>query len=266
MAQKMVFLMYHELERPRSQLCRTGPDYVRYVVSAADFQQQMRWLKAAGFQGTNVTSALSFPAQPTVALTFDDGCASDLLVAAPVLRDLGFSATFYITVGWLDTAGFLSRSQVRELSDNGLEIGSHSMTHPWLSDLDDEKLEREMLDSKRLLEDSIGRPVFHFSCPGGRHDRRVQFAARHHGYETVTTSFPRANSRSSNPYDLGRIVIRRNTSMSNFQSICRNEAVWRLQALETVRAAAKRILGNSSYDHLRALLLGSQSDHKQTSN
>jgi len=224
----------------------------------------MRWLRAAGFQAANVTQALSFPDQPTVALTFDDGCASDLLVAAPVLRDLGFGATFYITVGWLDTPGFLSRAQVRELSDNGLEIGSHSMTHPWMSDLDDERLQREMLDSKRQLEDLIGRPVAHFSCPGGRYDRRLQLAARRFGYHTVTTSFPRANSRSTDPYDLGRIVIMRNSGLNSFQNICRNQSVWRLQAVETVRGVAKRVLGNSSYDHLRAVLLGRQSDGEQT--
>jgi peptidoglycan/xylan/chitin deacetylase (PgdA/CDA1 family) len=254
--------MYHELERLGTQLARTEPGYGRYVVRAEDFEHQMRWLRTAGFQAANVTRALSFPAQPTVALTFDDGCASDLLIAAPVLRELGFGATFYITVAWLDSPGFLSTAQLGELSGSELEIGSHSITHPWLSDLNDETLEREMLDSKRQLEDLIGRPVIHFSCPGGRYDERVPIVARRAGYATVSTSEPHANSPSSDSYTLGRVVIMRNTSLTRFQRICRSDGLWRLQAVETVRASAKHLLGNKSYDRLRAALLGSPSRAK----
>jgi peptidoglycan/xylan/chitin deacetylase (PgdA/CDA1 family) len=235
---------------------------VRYVVNASEFDHQMRWLKTAGWHGTNVSQALAFPDQPTVALTFDDGCASDLLIAAPVLRDLGFGATFYITTAWLNSPGFLSTAQLRELSGSELEIGSHSITHPWLSDLNDETLEREMLDSKRQLEDLIGRPVIHFSCPGGRYDERVPIVARRAGYATVSTSEPHANSPSSDSYTLGRVVIMRNTSLTRFQRICRSDGLWRLQAVETVRASAKHLLGNKSYDRLRAALLGSPSRAK----
>jgi len=265
MAQKVVFLMYHELEQSGTPLCRMEPGYRRYVVSAPEFEAQMRWLKTAGIRATDVTKALAFPEQPTVALTFDDGCASDLLIAAPVLHDLGFRATFYITVGWLDSVGFLSSSQVRELSDFGFDIGCHSMTHPHLSEVAEDSLRHEMLDSKHKLEDLVGRPVMHFSCPGGRYNRRVQAAARQFGYRTVSTSYPCSNSPCSDPYELGRVVIMRNATLHTFQTICRNERLWRLQAVETVRGAAKRILGNTSYDHLRAVLLGGQSDHEGTS-
>jgi peptidoglycan/xylan/chitin deacetylase (PgdA/CDA1 family) len=264
MAQKIVFLMYHELEQSGRPLCRTEPGYVRYVVGASDFELQMRWLHSAGWRATNVTEALTFPHQPTVALTFDDGCASDLLIAAPVLRELGFGATSYITVAWLNSPGFLSTVQLRELSQSGVEIGSHSMTHPYLSDLDDQTLEREMLESKQRLEDLIRRPVIHFSCPGGRYDQRVQATARQLGYQSVTTSQPLANSRLTSSYTLGRVVIMRNTRLTGFQRICHNQGLWRLRAIETARASAKHLLGNTCYDRLRAALLGRKLRHQQS--
>jgi peptidoglycan/xylan/chitin deacetylase (PgdA/CDA1 family) len=264
MPSQIVFLMYHELEQAGRALAQNEPGYVRYVVSASDFQSQMQWLSTAGLRGASVSEALAFPEKSTTALTFDDGAATDLLVAAPILQRMGFNATFYITLGFLNSPGFLSNSQLRELAQQGFEIGSHSLTHPYLSDLDDAALEREIRDSKMQLEDLLGQQVIHFSCPGGRYDARVQSVARHFGYRTVSTSHPYANSAVSDPYALGRVVIMRDTSLTAFQRICRNQALWRLRTQVMVRSLARRVLGNSSYDSLRTALLGGQPRTKQS--
>ena len=255
MAANIVFLMYHELEQPGRALCHPEPGYVRYVVSASDFESQMKWLGTHGWRGIDVTAALKFPAEAAVALTFDDGAATDLQIAAPILKKLGFGATFFVTSGLLNTTGFLSTSQLRELSDSGFEIGCHSMTHPYLADLDDIELEREMLDSKKQLEDIVGQAVVHFSCPGGRYDQRVKAKARQFGYRTVSTSRSHANSPATDLYELGRAVIMRTTSLDSFQQTCANRGLWRVRAAELGRSAVKALLGNSSYDKLRARLL-----------
>ena len=75
------------------------------------------------------------PVGKTVCITFDDGCETDLLAAAPILKEFGFGATFYITVGFLGKPGYLSEAQVRNLSALGFEIGCHSLTHPYLPTL-----------------------------------------------------------------------------------------------------------------------------------
>ena len=69
--------------------------------------------------------------------------------AAPILQEFGFGATFYITVGFLGKPGYLSEAQVRNLSSLGFEIGCHSLTHPYLTDLDDSFLHDETVRSKR---------------------------------------------------------------------------------------------------------------------
>src|SRR6202020_461717 len=160
----IVFLMYHELEIPGRPLCRPDPGYVRYAGSEAEFRQQIQHLKAGGYQGASVGRSLEFAAGKRVAISFDDGSETDLLAAAPILREAGFNATFYITAGWLGRPGYLSAAQLRELIHQDFEIGCYSMTHAYLTDLDDSALYRETYDAKSRLEEVIGTPVHHFSC------------------------------------------------------------------------------------------------------
>src|ERR1700690_3762120 len=166
-----VFLMYHELELPGRPLRQCEPGYVRYVLAEADFRSQTRWLQQAGWRGVSVSEALAFRSQdggerPGVAFTFDDGCESDLIAAVPILSEAGYHATFYVTVGRIGQPGYMRPTQVRELCALGFEVGCHSMTHAYLTDLDDRGLHREIAEAKIQLEDVVGNPVEHFSCPG----------------------------------------------------------------------------------------------------
>jgi len=251
----IVFLMYHELEMPGRNLCETEPGYARYVLKEADFRAQVAYLKEDGWQGLSVGQALAFPDGRNVAVTFDDGSETDLLVAAPILRRAGFNATFFITCGRLGTPGYLSHAQLKELSQ-GFEIGCHSMTHPYLTDLDDNGLRREISDAKLQLEQIIGKPVEHFSCPGGRCDERVVAVARAAGDRTLATSRIQANSVSTDAFALGRVAVLRDLSLGAFSGICEGTSLSRMRAQSTLRQAAKQILGNSFYDRVRATLLG----------
>jgi peptidoglycan/xylan/chitin deacetylase (PgdA/CDA1 family) len=251
----VVYLMYHELELPNRPLCQSEPGYVRYIVSAADFRDQMQSLKSKGRKGISVSAALAEPLMRNVALTFDDGCETDLITAAPLLAEFGFSATFYVTVGFLGQRGYMTPSQVRQLCDRGFEIGSHSLSHPYLSDLANTELERELTDSKKKLEEMTGRPVVHFSCPGGRYDARVSRMAQTAGYQSVTTSQVFTNSRKTDPYGLGRVAIMRGTSLLQFQALSEGHGLLKIRTLDSCRAFLKRILGNTIYDRLRAQAL-----------
>ena len=255
MEQPIVFLMYHELEVPGRGLCHSDAGYVRYILPSLDFQAQMQSLKRAGWCGLSVSEALRFPVTSGVAITFDDGCESDLVTAAPILRELGFGATFYVTTGLLGSRGYLSFRQLKELSDLGFEIGCHSMTHSYLSDLADEGLEREVVGAKLQLEQILGRTVEHFSCPGGRYNRRVVEIARRAGYQTLATSRPHANSRSTNRFALGRVAVMRGTRLPTFEALCRGRGLWHVSVSNVLRQSAKRLLGNTLYDRVRAAML-----------
>lgn len=252
---EIVYLMYHELELPNRPLCQAEPGYVRYIVSAAAFREQMLLLQTAGRTGINVSEALARPRREAVAVTFDDGCETDLIAAVPVLAELGFSATFYITVGFLGKPGFLTRSQVRQLNDLGYEIGSHSWTHAYLSDLPDPELEYEISDSRRELEQMIGRPVSHFSCPGGRWNQRVAGSVQQAGYRSMTISRVSANTAQTNPFELGRVAMMRGTPIARFRELSEGRGLLKIRLTDSARGAVKRVLGNSLYDRVRSAAL-----------
>jgi len=267
----MVYLMYHEIELPGRAMCQDEPGYQRYVVRNADFEAQMRWLKSEGWRGQSVSEGLgsppldgpdlanprlASPRLPGVVITFDDGCETDLLTAAPLLRELGFSATFYVTVGFLGRPGFLTRAQLRELAELGCEIGSHSMTHAYLSDLAPEQLVREIAGSRTELAQITGQSIDHFSCPGGRWNSQVIAAARQAGYRSVASSHAIANpTAGAQPFPLGRLAVMRETPLEDFRRLARGHGLWKIRFADSARSALKQALGNSAYDRLRGRLL-----------
>src|SRR5437588_9421467 len=122
-SRSIVFLMYHELELPGRPLCQSEPGYVRYIVTRDSFQSQINWLRQNGWRGLSVSEALNYPEEKSVAITFDDGCETDLITAAPILKENGFNATFYVTAGRVGQPGYLSQEQLRQLELLGFEFG-----------------------------------------------------------------------------------------------------------------------------------------------
>jgi peptidoglycan/xylan/chitin deacetylase (PgdA/CDA1 family) len=251
----LVFLMYHELESPGRPLCHSEAGYVRYVIQASAFQSQIDWLLQNNWRGLSVTEALQYPTGNSVAITFDDGCETDFITAAPILQKGRFSATFYITAGRIGQPGYLSAAQLRQLGSSGFEIGCHSMTHAYLNGLQEHDLRSEVLDARKKLEDLIGKPIEHFSCPGGRYDSKAVAAVREAGYLSMATSHPRANSPATGPMSLGRVPILRDLDEATFASICTGQGLRKMRLAESVRGAARTLLGNTLYDRFRALLL-----------
>jgi peptidoglycan/xylan/chitin deacetylase (PgdA/CDA1 family) len=249
------FLMYHELRLPGRAMCYSEPGYARYVVPASDFHSQMERLASQGWRGRNVTQAIESLGEKSVCITFDDGCETDLISAAPVLKELGFGATSYITVKCLGKPGYMSHAQVRELHALGFEIGCHSMTHPYLTDVDDNRLHEETAGAKDMLEQIAGVRVDHFSCPGGRWDARVMRAVKQASFRTMATSRAGVNLSTTDPFALARVTMLNGTKSDDVLRYCQGKGLLRAQFQEKARDGAKRVLGNSIYDSLRGLIV-----------
>ena len=250
-----VFLMYHELARPGRPACEDDPGYLRYVVGEEDFRRHLSALKAAGVRGVSVGRALGHSGEddaPRVCLTFDDGCETDLLFAAPLLEGFGWGATFYVVAGFVGRRGYLAPAQVRELAERGFEVGSHSMTHRLLTGLGDEEVRRELSESKERLEQWAGRAVEHFSCPGGRWAARVSAAARAAGYRSVATSRVGANGREADPFRLARVAVRRGNTEREVVRAARGEGLLAQRARAAALDLAKSVLGDAVYHKLHA--------------
>jgi peptidoglycan/xylan/chitin deacetylase (PgdA/CDA1 family) len=254
---RMTYLMYHELELPDRQTISNKNGYLKYVVKEFDFRRQLSQLRRIKFRGISVSEALDhkYGGASAVAITFDDGCETDILAAAPCLQEMEFKATFYVVVGHLGYRGKLSRSQARQLSELGFEIGCHSMTHAFLTDVNETQLHREIADAKDQLEQVIGRPIDHYSCPGGRWHPNVARMALESGYRSVATSRCATNSPATDQWKLGRVAVLRNTRLPEYERLCRGKGLLGVRAKNSSLAAAKALFGNKNYDKIRSAMM-----------
>ena len=93
------------------------------------------------------------------------------------------------------------------------------MTHAYLSDIGEADLKREIMDAKDRIEQIVGHPIEHFSCPGGRYNERTLGMARSAGFKTVANSEFHANTPGTNPYELGRVAMLRGLPIEAFSDI-----------------------------------------------
>ncbi|MFN2520988.1 MAG: polysaccharide deacetylase family protein, partial [Candidatus Limnocylindria bacterium] len=106
------------------------------------------------------------PAKP-VQLTFDDGYADAWSVVLPMLRQYGFVGTFFVTVNLIGRPGYLTREQVRELSDAGMDVQSHAMDHVSMAALSAAQQRYQMCTARSFLGAWTGTDVRHFAYPSG---------------------------------------------------------------------------------------------------
>ncbi len=244
-AAEIVSLMYHEIQIPHRPLSRSDQGYRSYAVHSSNYKAQLAYLKQNGILVYAISDLLNREClQPGLTLAFDDGSETDLLEAAPLLCEMGFPAIFYIVAGFVGQKGNLSSIQLRELANIGFEIGSHSMTHAFLTDLPEEQLHEELAGSKMRIEQIIGKTVDHFSCPGGRWNKKIADLARRAGYRSVATSRIGVNSHLTDPFQLARIPILAKTNLVEFGNLIVGKGLFRRRVKSTALSAAKWTLGN----------------------
>jgi peptidoglycan/xylan/chitin deacetylase (PgdA/CDA1 family) len=225
-------LMYHEIT--------TSPfGSARLAVPPTSFAAQVTYLHDNGFTGITagqVASALSqgerLPDR-SVVLTFDDGFADFHEVALPILQRYRFTATLYVTTGWIRDAQFpagsapgpmLSWSQLSEAAAAGIEIGAHSHRHRELDQLDDRALYGELATSKEILEDGLATGVPGLAYPFGYSSARVRGLAQRVGYHHAYAVANRRIGTEPDLYALPRLTVSRATRLRVYGQVaeCRN--------------------------------------------
>ncbi len=179
------------------------------AVRRDDFARQLETLLERGYEPATAGAALDgrMSRRRVLAVTFDDACASVFTVALPVMRALGvpgtvFAPTAYIGTGrpmsWPGIERWsggphehellpLSWEQLGELREAGWEIGSHTVSHPRLTAVAGDRLDEELADSRKTLEQALGGPCESLAYPYGDHDDRVVAAAGRAGYRFAFT-------------------------------------------------------------------------------
>jgi len=154
--------------------------------AGVDAGEQPYWLSHDQF--LRALDLLSASPQPFL-VTFDDGNLSDLGLGMPACADRGIAAICFACSGRIGREEYLSAAQLREIAAlPGCSVGSHGRDHlPW-RDLDNAALAAEAVESRKVLEDVLARPVTALGLPFGAYDRRVLRAARKAGFRRIYSS------------------------------------------------------------------------------
>lgn len=199
-------LMYHRVAPKLGQ----SP----YYVSPDIFDEQMAWLRDNGytvisydtfFQG--FLGKIKLPARPVV-LTFDDADDDHYTNAFPILKKYGYTGTFFVPVNFVGTKGHATWKNLQEMVMAGMDIESHSMTHPSLDGLSFGQLDFELGQSKKILEKNLGISVKYFAYPGGSYSKPTLEAMTRAGYlSAATTKHHVYHPEKSSPFLISRMHI-----------------------------------------------------------
>lgn len=179
-------LMYHYIaNNPNSK------DTARNSLSVPPdkFDAQMDYLSKHGYTPVTLDTLYgifnkqtSVSSKPVV-LTFDDGYIDFYTIAFPILRKYNFHAVSFIPTGLVGRGYYMNWDQIKEIQSSGLvTFEAHSVSHSSLTALGNQSLQRELVDSKNILQSQTGYPVNFVAYPFGMSNTRVQSAARNAGY------------------------------------------------------------------------------------
>jgi len=238
-APRPIALMYHSVSPGR--LTPAWP----WAVSMRAFRDQLDLLQDGGWRSVTVSElALSAGAYSTdrlVAITFDDGFLDNLPAFEEITRR-GMKATLYVVSGSVGsppgwpatseprpTTRLLNDEELRALQRAGIEIGSHSVNHPRLTQVRNDSLQQELAVSKESLEGILGAQVSTFAYPFGDWDARCAAAVQEAGYRSACTTQSGWALHDGDPFAIRRLTISNTDSLSAFAlkiSLGSNDTRW----------------------------------------
>ena len=206
---RVPILMYHVvgpgLDAPR--------ELADLVVPTATFEAQMTTLRTTGWH-TVTMAQLAYdlatgvrPPPRTFVVTVDDGHVDGLTIITPILRALGFAATFYIVPGRLGHDGYLNADQVRALIADGMDVGNHTVHHLDLASLGQSRLYAEIGGAEAILADMTGVDPVTLAYPSGEENPTVVAVAQAVGLALAVTTQYGALETWANRLTLPRVRV-----------------------------------------------------------
>lgn len=152
------------------------------------------------------------PTKPII-LTFDDSYEDFYTKAYPELQKRNMTAITYVITNDLNTPGYLTTTQIKEMRNNRIDIGSHTLSHADLSSLSEQDLQKEISDSKAYLEKLLDQEILSFCYPYGAYNTNVRNAVEKAGYKYSTTVKP-GDAKFNNLLELNRYKVYSDTDLN----------------------------------------------------
>ena len=212
-------LMYHWIRVNPDPNDRAG---FILSVTPSDFTMQMLYLKTQGFNVVSLHTAVkaiqthrALPAHPVV-LTFDDAYRDFYTTAAPVLTQLGFTATEFVPTAFVGRQHYLTWDMIRTLDAEGFTIGDHTVHHVSLGSLSAAQAYWEMSQAKQELETVLNHPILDFAYPSGSFNQSVMRQAKALGFEVAVSTMGGVYHTEASLMALTRQRVSGGISMSFF--------------------------------------------------
>jgi len=240
----VIVLLYHQFRPPGVKI----PAMYQWTMNSDIFESEMKYIHDNGYHVVPLSDVLRFVKHEitlppgSVAITIDDGYKSAIVYAAPILKKYGYPWTFFIYPDFItvnEGSGAASWKDLLELQAEGVDIESHSMTHPnlklhhqkikgaWHNFTPEEYaawLTNETTGSKAILEQKMGKTITCFAYPYGEYNKQVEAAAIAAGYEAIFTVADNPVHGTTNLHSIGRYTITQGVE-KNFAAYLRQGAL-----------------------------------------
>lgn len=210
-------LCYHDVTS-------NNPDNNGLLISPEKFKEQLQYLKYNNYTPITLDELYDYlrnnkeiPEKPVV-ITFDDGYKGNYEYAYPLLKEFKFPATMFVISNYVGGADFMTTEQLKEMSNNGIEIESHTSKHDDLSKLNETEQVETLKNAKTSLEKIIEKPVDFVAYPFGRHNSNTRISAEKAGYKLGFNLNGNFADRKDHNFNMDRIYVNGNDSLKEFES------------------------------------------------
>lgn len=210
---RLPVLMYHHIRDFSDPSDQIGTNL---SVSPTDFASQLDKISERGYKTITFKdiSSGNIP-DKAIILTFDDGYENFYQNAYPELKKRGMTAVSYIITDKVGTESYMTRDQIVEIEKYGIEIGSHTLSHPDLATASEARATKEITDSKKYLEELIGKKVISLCYPSGKFNTSTEIIVKNAGYEYAVTT-KSSITTFSDVFALNRYRVNNGTSINNW--------------------------------------------------